>query len=83
MIHQRMFTLLQSGELSFCCFESDQYVNLKQSCQCGVHVFNLFLYVSVICLSSFLVVLIQFSSEVSRFENDKRAPFLSCQRTPG
>lgn len=60
-------------------------VNLKQSCQCGVHVFNCLLYISVYLFPVFYFSCAHsvFRRRVSSFENDKRARFLHCLRTPG
>lgn len=60
-------------------------VNLQQWCQCGVCVFNHLLYISVCSFPPFILSCAHsvFLRGVFCFENDKRAHFLSCQRTPG
>lgn len=60
-------------------------VNLQQWCQCGVCVFNHLLYILVYSFTLFILSCAHsvFLRGVFSFENDKRAHFLSCRRTPG
>ena len=63
MIHPRMFTLLQNRELSFCCFEPDQYVTCEFETVLSVWrpCTARSIYRSICLLFSFSVVLIHFS----------------------